>query len=411
MKVCIIGSGSQGTGLAGLLAMEPDVELLILADYFEESIEKAYALIQSLGERIKVPEIRKQQVNAADTGAVAEVIRGCDVVFHAIIPKFNVSIMKACIQEKAGYLDLFAAPFAKNGIAYEETIDAQFDLDQAFQDAGCLALPSIGMSPGWTSLASQKLIDEFDTIGDVIIRWADFVDTDAFFAPISPITVFQEWFGAPYPLRNVKGTPTQVDLLESEETFEFPEPIGKRNIFTVTAHPDIVLIPMFAGKNVNSCEEKGGIFLGSHTMQDTWLRAIQKAASRQGTATESCNMLEKFSRELIPPTEYDTLLQQGRIKEHAVCFSCEVNGTIEGRFVRRISYYTSTRKEAQKHLPWASPAVYGTIGGLPIELVLAMGRKQLPFTGVKCVSELHMADKMNASLVERGHQLTEKTIW
>lgn len=53
MKVCIIGSGSQGTGLAGLLAMEPDVETLILADYFTESVEKAYALVQTLEKRKK----------------------------------------------------------------------------------------------------------------------------------------------------------------------------------------------------------------------------------------------------------------------------------------------------------------------------------------------------------------------
>ncbi len=32
----------------------------------------------------------------------------------------------------------------------------------------------------------------------------------------------------------------------SEEEFVFPDPIGKRKIYTVTAHPDIVLIPMFS---------------------------------------------------------------------------------------------------------------------------------------------------------------------
>lgn len=342
--------------------------------------------------------------------AVSSLICGCDVVFNAITPRFNIPIMKACLQQGAGYLDLFAAPFAGDGVPYEETADAQFDLNEAFQKAGCLALPSIGMSPGWTSLAGQKLIDEFESVQNVVIRWADYIDTDSFFAPISPITVFQEWFGAPYPLRNVKGKPVAVDLLDSEESFEFPEPIGKRNIFTVTAHPDIVLIPRFAGKDIDNCEEKGGIFLGTKSMQDTWLRAIQKATSKQGAQVSNCNMMEQFSKEFIPPTEYDTLLKKGEIREHAVCFSCEVNGIIENKFTRKISYYTSTLEEAQKHLPWASPAVYGTIGGLPIELVLAMGRKEIKETGVKCVAELHLEEVMHKALLKRGHKLTEKTI-
>ena len=48
MKVCIVGTGSQGTGLAGLLAMEADVERLVIADYSEKNLEIARGLIDSL---------------------------------------------------------------------------------------------------------------------------------------------------------------------------------------------------------------------------------------------------------------------------------------------------------------------------------------------------------------------------
>ena len=37
MKVVIVGSGAQGTGLAGLLIMWKDVEQIILADYSQAS--------------------------------------------------------------------------------------------------------------------------------------------------------------------------------------------------------------------------------------------------------------------------------------------------------------------------------------------------------------------------------------
>lgn len=408
MKVCIIGSGSQGTGLAGLLSMEPEVERLVVADYSLESLAVARVLIDSLGDRIKAGEILTKQVDASDEDAVASVIRGSDIVFHCIIPKFNMPIMKACIREKCHYLDLFAAPYEGEGIGYDETIGAQFALDESFRKIGRLALPSVGMSPGWTSLAAQYVIDRLDKVEAVIIRWADFVDTEEFMAPVSPYVLYHEWFGAPGPVRTVEGNCQMVDLLESEEPFVFPSPIGKRNIYTVTSHPDIVLIPRFAGKPVGICEEKGGIFLGKLDMKEVWIKGIQKATARQGDEKENCNMMEEFGRALTPPLEFGRLLKEGKIRDHAVCFSCEVKGEKNGTHVSHTFYYTSTLEEAQKHLPWASPAVYGTVGGMPIELVLGIGRGEIGQTGVWSVGNLGIADRLNRAMAQRGQMITEK---
>lgn len=408
MNVCIIGSGSQGTGLAGLLAMEPDVERLVIADYSQKSLETARSLVESLGSRIKAKSIETKQVNAADQYAVASVIHGCDIVFHCIIPKFNIPIMKACIQEKCHYLDLFASPYAGNGISYEETIGAQLDLNGEFEAIGRLALPSVGMSPGWTSLAAQYMIDRMDSVDSVVIRWGDFVDTDEYMAPVSPYVLYHEWFGAPGPVRTVDGECELVDLVGSEETFEFPEPIGARKIYTVTSHPDIVLIPQFAGKPVHVCEEKGGIFLGRLSMKDVWVKGIQAATSRQGDQKTEVNMMEEFGKALTAPLEFGRLLKEGKIRDHAVCFSCEARGVKDGGAVRHICYYTSTLKEAQKHLPWASPAVYGTIGGMPIELVLGLGRGSITQTGVRCVGNLGITEQLNQGMAARGQLITER---
>ena len=408
MKVCIVGTGSQGTGLAGLLAMEEDVEQLVIADYSEQNLKIAKELIDTLGARKKVLDIRVEQVNAGDVEDVARVIAGSDVVFNGIIPRFNLSIMKACIREKCHYLDLFASPYEGDGITKEETIGAQFELDEEFKRIGRTALPSVGMSPGWTSLAAQYMMDTMDRVEDVIIRWGDFIDTDEFLAPISPITVFEEWFGSPSPIRTEDDKPVKVDLLESEEEFDFPEPIGHRKIYTVTAHPDIVLIPMFADKKIHICEEKGGIFLANADMKDIWIRAIQAATSRQGDRTENINMMQEFAKEFVSPMAYGRLLEEGKIRDHAVCFSCEVRGEKDGTRISHTCYYTATLEVAVRHLPWASPAVYGTIGGMPVELVLALGRGQISQTGVWSVGNLGIAPELNRAMAERGQILTEK---
>lgn len=408
MKVCIVGTGSQGTGLAGLLAMEPDVEKLLIADYSEENLETAMKLIQSLGERKVVKDIQTKKVNAKDVDDVASVIEGVDVVFNGIIPKFNISIMKACIREKCHYLDLFASPYEGEGISHDETIGAQFELDEEFRKIGKTALPSIGMSPGWTSLASEYMMDGMDEVENVVMRWGDYIDSDEFIAPISPITVMGEWFGSPSPMRTKDGKPEKVDLLESREEFDFPMPIGRREIYTVTAHPDIVLIPRYSKKKMHICEEKGGIYLGNMGVKDMWIKAVQSATSRQGDAKEECNMMQEFAKAFVSPMEYGRLLREGKIRDHCVCFTCEVTGYKDGGRVRHICYYTATLAEAQKHLSWASPAVYGTVGGMPIELVLALGRGEIEQTGVWSIGSLGIAEKLNRAMAKRGQILTEK---
>lgn len=407
MKVCIVGTGSQGTGLAGLLAMEPDVELLTIADYSEKNLGIAKEQIATLGDKIHA-HIEVKTVNAGDIEDVRRVIAGHDVVFNGIIPRFNIPIMRACIAERCHYADLFASPYEGKGVTHDETIGAQLELDEEFKKIDRLALPSIGMSPGWTSLAAQYIIDQLDTVDTVTMRWGDFVDSDEYFAPISPVTLYDEWFGAPAPMRTCDGQPQQVDLLESEEEFEFPAPIGKRKIYTVTAHPDIALIPRFAGKPMHICEEKGGVFMNNLTMKDYWIKGIQQAVAAQGNERTTCNMKEEFARSMTPPQDFMRLYQEGKIRNHAVCFSVGVTGLKDGTHVEHICYYTATLDVAQAHLPWASPAVYGTIGGMPIELVLMMGRGQLKQRGVWSVGSLGIAAELNQAMAKRGQKLTEK---
>ena len=348
MKVCIIGTGSQGTGVAGLLSMESDVEKLVLADYSQEPLDKAMKLIGTLGDGIVCPDISTAIVDAGNTEDVAKVIEGCDIVFNGIVPRFNIPIMKACIRQKCHYLDLFANPYEGEGMPYEETITAQLDLDEEFIKAGRLALPSIGVSPGWTSIAADYLVKRFDSVDSVILRWADQVDSDVPIAPISPITLFLEWFGAPYPVANINGKATEIDLIESREEFEFPDPIGKKNVYTVTAHPDVLLIPEFSSKYIPYCEEKGSISTGGMSMEELWIRFLQKAALKQGAEKTECNILEELSKNFVSPMEYSRLVEEGHIKNHHVCFSCEVNGLISGRYERHICFNLSSLESS----PW-----------------------------------------------------------
>lgn len=411
MKITIIGSGAQGTGLAGLLAMEEDVERIVIADYSEDALRASSNKIKEIGSRIKTKEIIYKKVDAGNVRDVASVIAGSNICFHAILPKFNIPIMKACLQEKVNYLDLIALPCEGEGMPKEEAITAQIELDDEFKKAGLLAIPSVGISPGWTLFAAADMMKNMESIREIIIRWSDYIDTDEYTCSINPGFMFSEWLGAPGPSAWKNGEVVVEDLLESEEEFEFPSPIGKRKIYTCTSQPDIVMIPMFADKEIPYCVEKGGVNLKDMDSLRVWMKGVQMASSSQGYETSDINMIDEFGKNMIPPTEQDALVRDGRIRDRATCFSVEVNGMENGRFVRRIQYNNCTQATAEKHISWCAPAVYDTVGGLPIILILMIGRGQLKKQGVITVGQLGMSEQIKKELIERDQEITEKIIY
>lgn len=410
MKVVIIGSGAQGTGLAGLLAGEQDVERLVLADYAQGALDASAALIDTLGERRRVRDIAFARVDAADTADVARVIRGSDIVFNATIPAFNLPIMRAALAEKAHYLDLFAAAFAEPGVAHEETIGAQFELNDAFAAAGLTALPSQGATPGWTTLVAQDAIEQLDTVESVDLRFYYHADTDVFYCPVAPTIFLNEWLGAPHPVRSRDGRPEAVDLIGSEEAFDFLAPLGRRKVYTVTAAPDVVLIPRFAGKPVGRVEQKAGVGIGRLDTKDILVKALQQATAAQGGRAGEVNIVAEMAKAFIPPIQFEALLREGAIRDEASTVTVEVVGERDGKRTRHLSYLTAELAEARARLPWSSPAVLSTIGALPVELVLALGRGRLTRRGVLSPTQIDDRAFFLRQVEARGLKVTNVVV-
>ncbi|MFO1466692.1 MAG: saccharopine dehydrogenase NADP-binding domain-containing protein [Steroidobacteraceae bacterium] len=409
MRVAIVGCGGQGTGLGGLLAMEPDVEELVLADQDSNVVSMARHFIESLGSRSRVRSIVEAKVDAGNSAELARVISGADLVFNGTIPKFNLPIMRACLAARAHYLDLFGLPFEGPGVDPAETVGAQFALDGAFKASDIIAVPSVGMSPGWTSLAVEHMVKGMDSLHEVIIRWADWVDTDVMIAPISPIVIFHEWFGPPHPVAMVDGRVEAVDLIDSAETFQFPSPVGDREVFTVTAHADLALINRFLGRPIRRIEEKGGIVLGRLNMQQVWLKAISMQTPKHA-GIENFDMMKTFADSFISPIRFKEYVDRGLIRDAALSFSVEGRGVVNGERIHHTCYYTSTLETATSHLPWASHAVYGTVAGVPVELVLRICRGEVEARGVVNLPDLGISTELMRATASRGQALSEKIV-
>ena len=197
MRVCIVGSGNQGAGAGALLAREDEVEHICFLARHLRSAERAAAHVASVLKGSSKPVLTVGSVDAGDVVALAECMRGYDMVINATIPAHNIPIMQACLAVGAHYLDLYAYADGTEGVPDSEKTGAQLKLGPRFEEAGLLALPSLGITPGWTNVAAKVLIDRFDTIDSLVVRMVDWLDSDMLLAPCDPVVLMEQWLGMP----------------------------------------------------------------------------------------------------------------------------------------------------------------------------------------------------------------------
>ena len=406
MKVCIMGSGNQGTGMAGLLAQEPDCEELILIDCELERANKAKSLVESLGDRCKVKSIKAYQGDASNVDQMIGYAKGADLIFNGLFASFNVPLMQTALAVGAHYMDLRSNVMEGPGIPYSETIDAQLDMDEEFKAAGITAFPCLGLSPGWCSMAANYMIDQMESLDTVIFRDVDWLDSTELLAPILPRNLFALWLGPPHPTRIINGKPEKIGLLESEEEYEFPAPAGKHKIYTFTNDPDIIMISRFANKPIPYIEAKMGVCMGGLEMNDVWLKAISEQTCCHAGADD---MFDLFGKSFNYNTNFRELYDQGILKEGILAAAIEVTGKKNGTTVRHTVLHAVTMSEAMKHLPWAAHNVYGTIGGLTIAMALMLCRGEYTRRGVLTAAHLtNEKELFDKKIAERGIILNEK---
>ena len=142
----ILGAGAEGSGLAALLAAEPDIDVVRLGDIDNGRLQLAVERIETLGLRIE-----HGIVDGTNADEVARWAEGLRVVFNATAPVCNLPTMRGCLRANAHYLDMNSGPFEIPGvIPYEQTIDAQFTLNDEFSAAGLTAISCCGVAPGST---------------------------------------------------------------------------------------------------------------------------------------------------------------------------------------------------------------------------------------------------------------------
>jgi len=212
----------QGQVLTWNLAQCPDVTEIVLGDHDEQ---RAHLIADQVGGG----KTRAVFVDASSEESLGTVAEGCGLVMNAVVPEFNIPIMRACLAKGAHYQDM------ASGQTREKTIDEAF-LDQLklhdeFAAAGLTALLSTGMDPGVTNTFAGNSYEDLDQCFDIRIK-----DYAIFESPV-PLQVWsQETYYtdcAQPPLLYEDGEFKRVEIFGRRERYQFPEPFG---LGTVICH-------------------------------------------------------------------------------------------------------------------------------------------------------------------------------
>ena len=146
MRILVIGAGMMGWAAAFDMAHSEQVTAVTLADKDEQRLTEAVERISRLTGSNK---ITPAQLDAADTGAALDLMRGHDGVLSAIPYFYNVGLVKAAIRAGCHFADLGG----NNTIVQQE-----FKHDMQAHAAGVAIAPDCGVSPGMASILGGELL-------------------------------------------------------------------------------------------------------------------------------------------------------------------------------------------------------------------------------------------------------------
>ncbi len=253
MRVAVIGAGLMGRAAVLDLAddsMSPNVEAILVADINER---KAREVHEEAVKLTNTKEVRYWKVDATSKDEVVSMLRDfkADVMLNAALYTTIPTVMRASLDAGSHYLDL------------GDDVDAlirQRRLDPDFKEKGLVALLEMGGSPGLINIMASKAIGELDRVEEILLRegWVDLNDYESLRIPL-PVpysfdTILDE---LEQPVEIWKdGKLEKVPPFSGREEMEFPDPVGKQELYYVE-HPEVYSLgETFKGRGLRYVDYK-----------------------------------------------------------------------------------------------------------------------------------------------------------
>jgi saccharopine dehydrogenase (NAD+, L-lysine-forming) len=332
MRVLQLGVGSVGEVTARVVATEPEITRVVLAD-IDESRPRAVA------RKLPPGKAETLRLDVHDKEALVRALAEVDLVINGLIPEVNLDVMAACLEAKTSYIDMAAA--GPRDVVGTADIDEELALHDEFRRAGLTALVFFGIDPGASDVFARALYDQFDTVERLMVLDGDNSSAEGVdYAPsFSPTTMVEECLILP-PHAYENGKTIRRTSLSKKFDFTFPEPVGQLTVWNVD-HEESQLMPLFLGdKGLRNADffialdpDWANLLLAWRRLGFDHNREIEFDGARFRPLDLLVSRLPK-SVDLIG-------------KMHgAVCVGTLAEGTIGGKRVRRFMYQITSHDRA-----------------------------------------------------------------
>ena len=358
-NVLIIGAG----GVAQVVAHKCAQNNEVLGDLHiaSRTVAKCQAILDSVHEKgaMKQPGVFKAHaLDALDTAAVAQLIRdtGCQIVINVGSPFVNMSVLQACIETGAAYMDTAIhedpAKICETPPWYG---NYEWKRREACEKAGVTAILGIGFDPGVVNAYARLAADDYmDTVTSI-----DIVDINAgshgrwFSTNFDPEINFREFTGTVYSWQN--GAWQTNTMFEVGREWDLPV-VGKQKAY-MTGHDEVhSLAANYPGADVRFWMGFGDHYINVFTvLKNLGLLSEQPVKTAEGLEVVPL----KVVKAVLPDPSSLAPDYVGK-----TCIGDLVKGTKDGKPVEVFIYNVADHKDAYNEV--GSQGISYTAGVPPV---------------------------------------------
>lgn len=366
-NVLIIGAGGVAQVVAHKCAQNNDV----LGDIHiaSRTVSKCEAIIESVHEKNAMKQdgvLAAHAVDGLDTAAVAALIQktGCQIVLNVGSPFINMSVLEACIQTGAAYIDT-AIHEEPDKICETPPWYANYEWKRrdACAAAGVTAVLGAGFDPGMVNAFARFAVDAFmDEVTSI-----DIVDINAgshgkyFSTNFDPEINFREFTGTVYSWQG--GEWKENKMFEVGREWDLPV-VGKQKAY-MSGHDEVHSL----AANYPQADIRFWMGFGDHYINVfTVLKNLGLLSEQPVTTAEGLEVVPlKVVKAVLPDPSSLAPNYTGK-----TCIGDLVKGTKDGKEVEVFVYNVADHKEA--YLEVGSQGISYTAGVPPVGVAMLIAQ-------------------------------------
>lgn len=340
MKILLVGAGAVGSVISQYLSRDNEIAEVICAS---NDIERAKEFISTANSKIKLVEL-----DAANIDEITDKAQGVNLIINASLPRFNENILEAALRVGAHYQDLASE------LADLKTAE-QLKFDEKFKQADLIALINTGVAPGITNLLAKEAAGKLDEVDEIHFRCIEEQRTSEFIFTWSVETTLDELTSPPLVYRNGEFALTKP--FEDSEEYEFPEPFGKRQAFSIYGD-EVATVPLFIKTKIVDFKSSGADIEFSKALSRLGL-FNKEPIKFNGGEIIPIEFFKKIAPKVPSPSKMKQLIDEGIIENAVFALVAEVVGKEQGQDVKiKMSASFPDLKEIQKTFPGATYISY-----------------------------------------------------